>query len=481
MHPPPWRRTFRIVALSGALLYLFTAITTPGIIAIDDYADVMSRILPAQAHSVQEIAAKAGFRSPFTNLIQLAIMKTAYAAGVTHPLTQLRIDLAVIGLFSFFVILWAGVTMLAAYAEPERSRHRVVFAGLLGFYFLAPLMLTRPMIESTSAPFLAAAAALACRYQETGRRWPLVLSIVSLTIAAMHRPQVGVCAVALVALVIWMRRWKDLAVLAAVGTACTLASGMLDYWLIGEFHATLRRYVAINAEYSQGWERSPWYTFPLLFVGLSIPPAFFLRYRDFDWKARYGPLRPTVLFFAVFLAAHMAISHKEERFMIPALPLFLALLTPLLAYLIARRREYRWRAWYFGVVNGVLLLLTVTSAPQRATLKLAEYVDRHRDISRVTKVGDYLLVPTVFISRPVMVRPIKELDEGARACGGVVVALALTPTGRALATDARFTQVGLYQPGPLERLMVAINPRHNARRGPIVVTRPSQCEVSGER
>ena len=469
------------MALSGALLYLFTAITTPGIIAIDDYADVMSRILPAQDHSVEEIAAKAGFRSPFTNLTQLAIVKTAYAMGVTHPLTQLRIDLAVIGLFSFCVILWAGVTMFAGYPEPDRSRHRVVFAGLLGFYFAASLLLTRPMIESMSAPFLAAAAALACRYQLTGKRWPLLLSIVSLTIASMHRPQVGVCAFALVALVTWLRRWKDLAVVAAVGAVCTLASGMLDYWLIGEFHGTLRRYIAINMEYSRGWERSPWYTFPLLFLGMSIPPAFFLRYRGLDWKARYGPLLPVVLFFTAFLAVHMAISHKEERFMIPALPLFLILLTPLLAYLIERRQEYRWRLWYFGAVNAVLLLLTVTSAPQRATLKLAEYVDKHPDVTRVTKVGDYLLVPTVFISRPVMVRKIKELDEGARACGGVVVALALTPMGRAVAADPRFTQVGLYQPGPLERLFVAINPKHNARRGPIVVMRPSQCEGSGER
>jgi len=106
--PPPSGRTFWIVAAAGALLYLLTAITNPGIIAADDYGDVISRVIPAQAHSVQEIGAKAGFRSPFTPLTHFAIVSAAHAVGVDHPLTQFRIDLAVAGLFSFFLTLWAG-------------------------------------------------------------------------------------------------------------------------------------------------------------------------------------------------------------------------------------------------------------------------------------------------------------------------------------------------------------------------------------
>ena len=474
--PPPLARLFRIVAGCGALLYLLTAISNPGIIAIDDYGDVISRVLPAQSHSVAEIAAKAGFRSPFTPLVHFGIVKSAYALGVTHPMTQFRIDLAICGLFSFLVTLWAGTIVFATYEEPERGPHQVVFAALLGFYFLAALMLTRPMVEAMSAPFLAASAALACRYQATGKRSALSLSIVALAFGALHRPQIGVCGIAIVALVAGLRRWKDLAIVAVVGAACIAASGMLDWWLIGEWHATLRRYIAINAQYSEGWSTSPWYTFALLWLGLSIPPTFFLRYRGFDWKARYQPLAATVLFFAVFLLAHMAISHKEERFMIPATPLFLMLLTPLLAFLIEHRREYRWRLWYFGVVNGVLLLLAVSSAPQRAALGLARYLDRHPEITSVSQVGGFLLVPTVFVSHPVTVSFAKTM-EVVPPCGTAIAALALTTTGRELAADPRLEPAGLFQPGPLERLIVAINPRHNARRGAVVVLTPTGCKA----
>lgn len=470
------------MAGSGALLYLFTAITNPGIIAADDYGDVISRILPAQAHSVQEIGEKAGFRSPFTPLTHFAIVKSALALGVTHPLAQFRIDLAVVGLFSFCMILWAGCMMFGGYAEAERSRYRVVFAGLLGFYFLAALMLTRPMVEAMSAPFLAVSAAMACRYQRTSKRWWLTGSIVMLAIGAMHRPQIGVCAIALLVLVVWLKRWKDLILLAVVGAVCVGASGMLDYWIVGEWHATLRRYVAINSQYSADWDTSPFYVYPLLFLGLSLPPTFLLRYRGFDWKGQVGPIRAVVLYFVIFLVTHMAVSHKEERFMIPATPLFLMLLTPLLSYLIVNK--YRWRVWYFAVLNGVLLVLSVTSAPQRATIELAGYVDAHPDIATITRLGDFTQVPIVFVSHPVTLRNTKVVDEGALACDGVVAVLAMTKTGKEMAGDPRFTVAGEFQPGPLERALVAINPRHNARRGPVLVLRPSQCgpnSVSGER
>ena len=473
--PLPTRRTFWIVAGSGALLYLITAITNPGIIAADDYGDVISRILPAQAHSVQEIGEKAGFRSPFTPLVHLAIVKAALALGVTHPLMQFRIDLAVVGLFSFFVILWSGWVLFGAYAEPERSRYRVVFAALLGFYFLAALMLTRPMVEAMSAPFLAASVAMACRYQQTARRWWLVASIVSLSVGALHRPQIGVCALALVVLVLWLKRWTDLAVLAIVGGICIVASGMLDYALIGQWHATLRRYVAINSTYSANWDTSPWYVFTLLFVGLSLPPTFLLRYHGLDWQAQFGPLRAVLLYFAVFLLAHSVISHKEERFMIPVTPLFLMLLTPLLGYLIVHRAQHRWRLWYFAVLNGALLLLSVTSAPQRATIELARYVDAHPGIGTITRLGDFTQVPIVFISHPVVLRDTKVVDDESLACDGVVAVLALTKTGKEMAADSRFTVAATYQPGPLERGLVAINPRHNARRGPVLVLRPAAC------
>jgi hypothetical protein len=132
-------------------------------------------------------------------------------------------------------------------------------------------------------------------------------------------------------------------------------------------------------------------------------------------------------------------------------------------------------AGYFLVLNGVLLLLVVTSAPQRATIGVVGYVDAHREIGRITRVSEFIQVPAVFVSHQVVLRESKEVSEDALACDGVVAVLALTKTGLELAVDPRFTKVGEFQPGPLEQLLVAINPRHNARRGAVLVLRPSHC------
>jgi hypothetical protein len=396
--PLPTRRTFWIVAGSGALLYLITAITNPGIIAADDYGDVISRILPAQAHSVQEIGEKAGFRSPFTPLVHLAIVKAALALGVTHPLMQFRIDLAVVGLFSFFVILWSGWVMFGAYAEPERKpvpRRVRRIAGLL-----------LPGGADADAPDGGSDVGAVPR-GVGGDGVPVPADGEAMVAGGVDRQPVGRRAAPpadrgvrarLVVLVLWLKRWTDLAVLAIVGGICIVASGMLDYALIGEWHATLRRYVAINSTYSANWDTSPWYVFTLLFVGLSLPPTFLLRYRGLDWKAQFGPLRAVLLYFAVFLLAHSVISHKEERFMIPVTPLFLMLLTPLLAYLIVHRAQHRWRLWYFAVLNGAPAAAVgdeCAAAGDDRAGALRGCAPRDRTI---TRLGDFTQVPIVFIS-----------------------------------------------------------------------------------
>ncbi len=467
-------RTFRALVVAGALVYLATALGNVGVVAIDDYADVMSRVLPAARSSVAAILRDAGFRSPVPNLIHLGLTSLAERAGLTHPLAQLRADQAVLGLSAYALLLAAGLAVFRGAAEAERSRHRVVWAGLLGFYLLAPFVFTRPMIESLAAPLVAAAAGLACRYQATGRRAPLVLSLVALTVAALMRPQAGVCAFALGLLVLVLRRWRDLGVLVLAGVACVALSGLVDLGLFGEFHATLRRYVAYNAQYSSTFGTTPWYSFILLFVALSIPPVFLLRWRGFPWAERYRPLLPVLLFFLVFVGAHSLIPHKEERFMIPALPLFLMLLVPLLGWLL-ERREHRWRVILFAVVNLAGLVLVSATPPQRTSVALAGLVDRTPAVTSVTVVGDFLLVPTAFMARPVTARRVPALDGAAFDCGSLVAVLALTAQGRALAQDARLREVGRFGPGPLEAAVVALNPAHNARRGPVAAYRPSGC------
>ncbi len=130
--------TFRWIAFAGLALYLFTALTNVGIVAIDDYT-IMAQVFPAQVHSVASIAGVVGINALVPPLVHLGIATLASWLGITHPLTQLRFDQAVVGVSGFLLSLRGGWLAFAGYADAERQRHRTVFAALLGFYFLAPL------------------------------------------------------------------------------------------------------------------------------------------------------------------------------------------------------------------------------------------------------------------------------------------------------------------------------------------------------
>jgi len=477
---PAWlEHRLPTVALAGALLYLVVALTNPGIVAVDDY-HLIARFIPAQRASASAIIDGIGIRSPLVPLLHLGITRVALAAGVEHPLWQLHVDLAIVGLASFASILWATLASFEAYEARTRERHRVIATGLIGFYFLAALFLTRPMVEAMAAPFLALSAGLACRYWARGTAVPLILSLAALAVASMMRPQAGVCALAL-GVVVALRRPRDLLILAATGLVCIVLTGLPDLVLRGHFHESLRRYVAFNLAESSRFGVGPWYVYVLVLIALTLPPVFLSRFRGLPWRERYRPLLPTLLYFVVFVVAHSAVPHKEERFMIPIMPLLLVLLTPLTTWLV-ERPEGRWRLWLLVGANAVLLVLAVTNPIQASAIRLARYLDANPRFGAVTRVKPgTIVVAEMFVRQPLVVSSVRHAEEAPHDCGTLVVATARSPGAGALAEDPRRVRVGRFEPGPLERLVVAINPGPNARRAALEAFAERDCPAGDPR
>jgi len=462
----------------GAALYAVTAITNLGIVAIDDYASLMRYFLPAQDHSISGIAHATGFRSPVPVVAHFALARLALALGFVHPLSQLRFNLLVLGLLAFGLMAWAGHRLFAGYEDADRRRHRTTFALLLGFYFLAPVVFTRPMIESLAAPWVLVAAAATAQYLREGERRWLVAGVVAVTIAATMRPQAGVVVLALPVVIAMRRRWADLAVFGAAALAGFMATGLIDLALVGGFHQSLRAYVRYNVSTSSTFGVAPWYRFILLFLGLSLPPVFLARYQGLDWRARYQPLLPVVLMFGLFVAAHSAVPHKEERFAIPALPLFLVLLTPLAVHLLTTPGQ-RWRVALFALLNGVGLVVVVNSPPQQNVLRLAAWLDQRPGLGTVVIAQPNILLPRAFVRHAVLWRTGPEAADSVLGrpmdCATVIVSLAESGFARRLAESPAHRQIARFTPGVLEAAVVWLNPRHNARRGPIVVFAVEGC------
>src|SRR5262249_16464711 len=110
---------------------------------------------------------------------------------------------------------------------------------------------------------------------------------------------------------------------------------------------------------------------------LTIPPATIVLVPAMWRTAR--PLTLVWLPWILFVIAHMIVPHKEERFMAPALPLFLVMLATALAApppTASAHRVVNAMGVWFVAVHVVMLGLAITyqaqAAPRRALTAIRE-------------------------------------------------------------------------------------------------------------
>lgn len=469
------RVTLKQITIAAFLLTLITALWNIGFIAVDDYYHGIVQYIPAQKSSFAVIIEKSGIRSPIPNMILLALSKTAYFFGIEKPSLQLRfinVILALVAQITFF----SGV----GHFLRRGSREIKIAALIMGFYFTNPMFFTRPLIEAMSAPWLILSSFLLCRYfnDERPRARDLSLAIVTVTLAAFFRFQSGICALVIPLFVLMRRQWSHLGVAAIVGALCFFITGSIDTALKGQFYASLRGYMDFNLQHSSIFGTTPFYSYFLLFIGLSIPPALFSRFGGLNWRATYRPLLPALAYFLIFVIAHSFVPHKEERFMIPILPIFFVLLVPLLHFL-ASAAKISWRLKYFVALNSILLLLVSFNTVQRNTIALAQHLDTEPSIKVLVGAGDTLGVfPRALILRDDFstdsMDPQAAATRGLRDCSEQLAVRYDFLEGLKGYLDT-LEKVGDFQPGLPEQVVVKLNPRKNGRRGAISLFKKPEC------
>lgn len=456
-----WCLRNRWILFAGLALYLSTAWFNVGIIATDDYEFGIARIVPAQNWTALSIIKASGIRSPIPNLALFAFTKTALSLGITEPVTQLKFALIFVALFSYITY-----TFLAFLFFPKEGTKSRTALFLLSFYFICPMAFTRPLIENLAAPFLFISCWAACEYFDSSKGKYLLLSVAALTLSSMFRFQVGVCSLALVLLVLIRRQWKHLFLLGASGLVGIVLSGALDWFYKGGLHASLVAYSDYQASNIQRFGTQPFYVFIALFIGLSMPPLLFQKYKNFSWRENFNYLVPALLFFVIFLISHSVVVHKEERFMVPLLPIFFVLITPLALY---TWKTSRWRRVSFLSLNFLLLPLASYNAPQTNLIESALFVSTHPRYEHVISVeGTLFNFPRAFIPRQIEVQDFSAQEYSNKTafnCNEVI--MVRKDIRESIKGFDQLEFLGASDPGILERVVIALNPKQNKRRGPI--------------
>jgi hypothetical protein len=199
--------------------------------------------------------------------------------------------------------------------------------------------------------------------------------------------------------------------------------------------------------------------------------------------------------FVLFVLVHSIIPHKEERFMLPVLPLFLLLLAGAPQALDEAGGRF-WhslkRLWpasrrWLVAVHAVALLLACTSRSQGSLREALLAVRQDPDARGLISIGPEL--QEYFLSgRELTTARTREVDIGWLARTLERTAQDGPAPNRVITFETDRGQVeimlmalGLRCEAPvrmtgwwLDRVIFALNPRHNKRRSPIMLYR---CEM----
>lgn len=456
-----------LVVLTG-----MTGIANRGFLAVDDSLYLLPAAIPAEAQAdFASMGWDGSLRPPIPKFFRAIVVRLIAALGVGDPYGQflgLNLLCGVLGLAALLTFVPATFT----------GRRRFVATAATAIGGLTPFLLSRFSDECLAMSFVAATGFFACRYVATARRRWLLAALAATTLGSLVRYQVGIYWVVLLAMAASGGRWRrDVPLLLGASLVAFVLSGLPDLAATGTFHQALREYVAYNRVHSVDYGRSNPWVFVTLTAAIAILPCFLTRYPRFSWRDAYRPLWPVVAFYAMFVFFHSVEPHKEERFLVPALPALTTLLVPLLDAFVADKR-YGRLALYAGA-NVLVALVLLTAPSQQNHFAIVDFF-RKTEPPPATLYGvdsSLRFFPTRLLSpRPTLVEPVSIDDARHRAyrCDErVAVRADLLVEETALSANLR--PIGRFEPSWVDRLAIALNPSRNGRREGIVLFAPSRC------
>jgi hypothetical protein len=475
------RNKFFYIILFG-LFFIGTAYFNKGFVASDEYWIGITRYIPAQNSHLNTLVKEDDVKSPVQILPFYLTAKWALNMGIEEPYKQYSFVVLVMGIYAALIY---GVGILIyfrrrclfsnlTFEEESSSRLRNLTFLMFTFYFASPFILTRPMFESVSAPFLFLSAIFALMYDSEVKITDLLWSLFFFSLAFLLRPQVCLTALTLLILPILKRRWKDLLTIGMAGLVALVLTGIPDLILIGKFHGSLIKLAGYNMVHGEEYGNQPFYYFPVLILALTLAPFFIKKYRSGFFLNHLVNQKVLVFYVVFFVVFHSLFPHKFERFIIPILPLLILFMAPLLENLIESKQSLnlsfnlRWAALL--ILNFTLFCIVTFFPAQKNITDLTLYINEHKNLTRVFFIDNSITwIPEAFLSRksPELIFFEANKNESHSfssdiSCESVIV----TPIDfkQTKAFPSKFQLLATFNVNAIEKLAYYFNPQNNKRR-----------------
>ncbi|MGZ3721938.1 MAG: hypothetical protein ACXVA9_03345 [Bdellovibrionales bacterium] len=476
------RRTLRshlqIALIIGLVLRCLCAFFVYGPQALDDYKH---GVYPAYQFFAGQVLDLPDYRSHLLIWILAFFIKVGSWFGVESALGQVRAMY-----FGLACLSLLGILGTYLFVKTFRSK---LFAAtalyLVAMFPLMPFISTRAFGEAVAMSFVMLGfGILENQRREKKVNLPLwTLGFACLGVATLFRFHVGLLFVTYGAVLIYLRCWTGVAG-GLIGGLLTLAGEWLVDFLSGKPpFGTLFAYLEANEGGAKDYGVSPWYNTWLFVIALSLAPfsLVFIKKLKPLWKSQW----PWLLPFLIYVLAHSLVPHKEERFLYPIVGLELWAL----AWLWASSAYFKLaRKIYSPVLIGLsvpLLFVVCLVNTQEGEIEPPAYAESHyknvvyldhESLFGISRIQFYFLRPPSILEQvgtdDFNANKIDESLRNHREHKAVVLLTSISDVRDQLHAleGVRTTEaqcLSMRTSGSLiDRLLYALNPKHNQRRRP---------------
>ncbi len=457
-------KSSRILMAVFFVFYFCTLLINDGFMGTDEYWTGITRYVPAQTQTPQNILKSDDVKSPSQILPLLATSKIALALGITSPYQQYR----------FVQIFWAlictGLILICLFCYLNTQDFPWAVA-VFTLYCAAPFAFTRPMYESLSAPFVLLSALSLAKHMKSHQSRDLMISVLAITIAYCFRPQTGIAALGLLGFSYAFSTKKQFFTAGALGLLAFISLGFIDLWILGEWHKSLKDILIYNVRFGATYSVQPWYFYITLSLSILMIPFFISRHYLEIIKKNFLNQKVLWVYIVLILGLHSFFPQKWERFALPVLPLFLLILSDWIKDFWQRGSKVRI---LILAVFHLLLLIPASFFPaQKNLIQMSLHLNdqpKILNLYRLNKSPEW--ITEVFILRKdFQWIEISSLPEALQCSDRVI----MNEKDFEAMPPSNFVVDQIFQTNLIEKLTYRMNPSKNIRRTPLYLLKSKNC------
>jgi hypothetical protein len=387
---------FAMVLAVAILLRVVAVIYSQGYMASDDHHETVKvawqwhtsgHFLNADGKLTwANISGSDIMRSPLYNFFVYSLLKLGSLLGMNYLDQMMYVQRTVHALLSLILVIF-----VYKYLKEESNENTALIGSLMmSAFFIMPYLSVRNLIEMVSAEAMLPSLYYAHMGIKRENRDYLIISGLLGGLAWMVRPQTLMAVIPIIP-ILWfsVKSFRKSLYFILGLILVVIFSGFLDLLTVGKFLGTTIKYISANMS-TRPWLPGPWYKYILLLLGIFIFPFSLLFFGSFFQKKLISKNKIIFWGFLLFLVGHSLYRSKEERFMIPIIPLAIILGCLGLYYLYQKRCWYlqmpalRKGLWiYFGAVNLILLIPFTINYSHKGRVEPLIYLSRQKDVSSI--------------------------------------------------------------------------------------------------